>query len=108
MTDIIRMGESGKINRINTNFDMSNNTSITFTYTKPSGAVVVGVATIGDQTVTIDGVPVLANFWASYVFTAADLDEAGDYDVLVTYNNATTTPPTILLNNTPLTLVVRE
>lgn len=106
MTDTIRIGESGKDHQINTKFDMSSNTSIIFTYVKPSGSELVVAAVLGATTVNINGVSVLAGFWASYTFEPGDLDEAGDYDVTVTYNDTATTPDTVLLNLDPITLVV--
>lgn len=108
MTDTIRIGESGKIHRINTQFDMSNNTSITFDYTKPSGAVLNATATLGTTTEIIDGVSVAPNFWAFYAFEVGEIDEAGDYDVTVTYNNTGTSPVTVLLNLDPVILVVGD
>lgn len=109
MTDIIRVGESGKRHRINVKFDMSTNTSIDFVYTKPISGDLLSVAgTLGTTAETIDGVSVLANFWAYYDFVPGDLDEAGNWDLQITYNNTASTPDDTFKNLDPIILVVGD
>jgi len=106
MTDIIRVGESGKRHRVNVKFDMSSNTSIGFVYTKPSGATLTVPGVLGTSSITIAGVSVSPNFWAYYDFVPGDLDEAGDYDLQITYTNTAATPDDIFKNLDPITLTV--
>ncbi len=106
MTDA-RVGESGKEHRISVQFDMSNNTSIDFVYTKPrSGALLSVSGVIGTTQETIDGNVVAANFWASYEFKPGDLDEAGTRNLQVTYNDTTTTPDDVFKNLSPIQFTV--
>lgn len=107
MADIIRVGESGKRHRINVKFDMSSNTSIGFVYTKPvSGDLLTVVGVLGTTAETIDGNAVLANFWTYYDFVPGDVDEAGNWDLQITYNNTAATPDDIFKNLDTITLVV--
>lgn len=109
MTDTIRVGESGKQHRINVQFDMSANTSIDFVYKKPiSGDLLSVSGVLGTTTETIDGVSVAPNFWASYDFAPTDLDEAGNWDLQITYNNTVPTPNDIFKNLDPIILVVGD
>ena len=109
MTDVLRVGESGKEHRINVKFDMSSNTSIGFVYTKPGTGTTLSVSgVLGTTQETIDGVIVAANFWASYTFQPTDLDEAGDWDLQITYNNTSSTPDDIFKNLDPITLTVGD
>ena len=104
----IRVNESGKQHRIRTDFDMSSNTSLSIVYTKPSGAELSVSGTLGTTQVTIDGVTVAANQWLFYTFQPSELDEAGDYQVEVTYTNTNATPDDNFRNLTPITLTVGE
>jgi len=109
MTDTIRVGESGKRHRIIVQFDMSSNTSIDFVYTKPISSDLLSVSgVLGTTAETIDGVSVAANFWAYYDFEPTDLDEAGNWDLQITYNNTVPTPDDIFKNLDSITLVVGD
>lgn len=109
MTDTIRVGESGKRHRINCKFDMSSNTSIGFVYTKPvTGNTLTVTGVLGTTIETIDGLSVAANFWAYYDFEVGDVDEAGNWDLQITYNNTASTPDDVFKNLDPITLVVGD
>lgn len=109
MTDTIRVGESGKRHRINTQFDMSSNTSLGLVYTNPVDGTLLSVtATLGTTTQTIDGVSVAANFWLFYDFSAGELPDPGKWDVQVTYTNTAPTPDDIFKNLDPITLIVGD
>lgn len=103
----MRVGESGIRHRIDMLFDMSSNTSIDFVYTKPVTRDLLSVPGIlGATQETIDSVATAANFWCYYDFTPTDIDEAGLWELNITYNNTTPTPDNILLNQTPITFTV--
>lgn len=93
--------ESNKLYYLATSFDMSSNTDITFTFTKPSGATVTKTLTGGEITLgTINTTlpapvgAVLANEYAYYTVEAGFLDEAGDWCAYCTYSDTGTTPVT--------------
>ncbi len=104
----IRIGEIGKEHRINCQFDMSNNTSIDFIYTKPNGTLLSVQGVLGATKQTINGALVPANFWASYTFQPGDLDEDGDWNLQIIYNNISPTPVDLFKNLTPITFAVGQ
>jgi len=106
MTDVVRVGESGKAHRVGVKFDMSANTSINFVYTKPSNATLSVSGVLGTTQETIDGILVAANFWASYTFGPGELDESGEWDLQLTYNNTAATPDDIFKNLDPIKFTV--
>lgn len=106
MTDA-RVGESGKEHRINVQFDMSSNTSIDFVYQKPrTGDLLEVPGVLGTTQETIDGVVVAANFWASYEFKPTDLNEAGTWNLQITYNNTSVSPVDVFKNLSPIQFIV--
>jgi hypothetical protein len=109
MTDTIRVGESGKRHRINCKFDMSSNTSIGFVYTKPvTGSTLTVSGVLGTTAETIDGVAAAANTWAYYDFVPGDVDEAGAWDLQITYTNTASTPDDVFKNLDAITLTVGD
>jgi len=103
----MRVGESGIQHRIDMLFDMSLNTSLDFVYTKPitkTTLAVIGV--LGTTQETIDGVVTAANFWCFYDFDVGDVDEAGEWELNITYNNTVPAPDDVFKNQTPIKFTV--
>lgn len=93
----LRIGEIGKTIRVNTDYDLSSNTQLTLTFTKPDGTTLTKTKTVDgvsapavdvtdpdDPTVTF-----LANEYMEYDTVSGDLDQAGTWSVYATYNDAT-------------------
>ncbi len=79
-------GEFGVIFRLGVGFDMSGNTALSLTFTKPSGATL----TVSDPAVTAPastGGSFGANEYFSYTFADGDVDEAGTWTVRGTYTD---------------------
>lgn len=90
----LKVGEFGKIIRVDTNFDLSANTELTLVFTKPDGSTLTKVKTDGVSapgiTVTDpDGVEFTANEYMEYDFASGDLDQAGRWFVRAEYDDAT-------------------
>lgn len=92
----LRVGEIGKILRVNTNYNLSANTELTLEFTKPDGTVVTktktldGVSAPGiDVTDPITGDVFLANEYMQYSFASGDLDQSGQWYVEAKYTDAT-------------------
>jgi hypothetical protein len=75
-----------------TGFDMSSFTSISITFTKPDATTLVvtnpAVTVPNFDLVTTEGT-FLANKYAKYIFVSGDVNQAGDWSAIVTYDDAT-------------------
>jgi hypothetical protein len=87
----VNVGEYGVPYLFSTGFDMSANTSISITFTKPDGTVL----TVTNPAVTVPAVDVettdglfLAHKYVAYTFKAGDVDQVGIWSARVTYNDA--------------------
>lgn len=99
-----KTGEEGIIFRFATSFDMSSNTSLSTAITKTTsgGAVTTDTWVPSLGTSELTGTPLgtlAANTWASYTTVTGDLDVAGTYTAILTYNN-TGGGPDIFISDT--------
>jgi hypothetical protein len=92
----LRVGEIGKIIRVNTNFDLSSNTELTLEFTKPDGTILTktktsdGVSAPGVNVTDPDTGDVFeANEYMEYDFASGDLDQAGVWYVEAKYTDGT-------------------
>ncbi len=91
----LKVGEIGKIIRVDTDFDLSANTELTLTFTKQDGSTLIKTKT--SDGVTAPGVPVTdpdgnefeANQYMEYDFVSGDLDQSGRWFVKATYTDGT-------------------
>lgn len=91
----LRVGEIGKIIRVNTNYDLSANTELTLEFTKPDGTTVTklkadGVSAPGVNVTDPDTGDVFeANEYMEYDVESGLLDQSGQWYVEAKYNDAT-------------------
>lgn len=90
----LKVGEIGKIIRVDTNFDLSANTELTLVFTKPDGTTLTkiksdGVSAPGVDVTDPDGNVFSANQYMEYDFASGDLDQAGRWFVRAEYDDAT-------------------
>ena len=104
----LTVGETGKTIRVAAGFDMSSNTELTLTFTKPDLTTSVKTKTGGEVTlgagVTDDDLGVLAaNEYVEYEVEVGFLDQPGDktdddpWKVYLTYTNTASTPDDIFI-----------
>ncbi|NIA67779.1 hypothetical protein HBA54_04175 [Pelagibius litoralis] len=82
----MNLNEYGVIFRHGVGFDLSSNTALSITFTKPSGATL----TVSNPSVTAPasiGGSFSANEYFSYVFADGNVDEAGEWSVRATYTD---------------------
>lgn len=85
----MNLGEYGVVYRQNVGFDISANTSLSITFTKPDGSTLVvttGVS-FGAVDVQTEYGTFTAHQYATYTFVSGDVDQVGDWSGRVTYNN---------------------
>lgn len=70
-------------------FDMSANTSLSFTFTKPDDSTLTVVGVLGAIPVTTPLGIFAANTYATYVFVNGNVDQEGEWEVRLTYRDAT-------------------
>lgn len=83
----MNQGEYGVVFRLGVSFDLSGNTALSLTFTKPSGATL----TVSNPSVTAPasaGGSFNANEYFSYTFADGDVDESGTWSVRGTYTDA--------------------
>ena len=85
----IKVGEYGVVFYLNTGFDMSAFTGLSLEFTKPSGATL----TKTDPDVSVPGGnqdtdlgTFLGGEYAAYTFASGEVDESGQWSVILTYN----------------------
>lgn len=95
---MIRVGESGKIFRYATGYDMSSFTALELQFTSPSGAI----TTKTNPTVVLAGAvtdpylgPLVANTYMQITIDATLFTVAGTWTVCGTYTNSGTSPSTV-------------
>jgi hypothetical protein len=91
----LRVGEIGKVIRVDTNFDLSANTELTLEFTKPDGTTLTkltadGVSAPGVNVTDPDtGDVFTANEYMEYDTISGDLDQAGIWSVEARYTDGT-------------------
>lgn len=99
----IKVGESGKTFRVGAGFDMSSNTELTLTFTKPDTTTATktktgGQVTLGTSPVTdADLGSLSANEYVEYEIEPNFFDTAGTWKVYLTYTNTTPTPDDVYI-----------
>lgn len=87
-------------------FDMSDETSLTLSFTKPDGTVLnvssPDVYIVDAPLVTAQYGTLSANTYANYITKNGDVDQAGVWSVRLTYNDAT--PQHLISNITTFTV----
>lgn len=84
----MNVNEYGVTLQFGVSFDMSANTSLSFTFTKPDLSTLTVAGTLGTiQITTTEGI-FAANTYATYRFVAGNVDQAGDWSVRLTYLDA--------------------
>lgn len=79
--------EWGVVFRLNTNYDMSGNTALSLTFTKPDGTTL----TVSNPSVTAPNSTASgfdANEYFQYTFVDGDVDQDGPWSVRGTYTDA--------------------
>ena len=104
----LKVGEVGKIIRVAAGFDMSSNTEITLTFTKPDltahiKSLTAGELTLGSGVTDPDLGVLAANEYVEYDVEVGFLDQPGEktddapWKVYLTYTNTTPTPDDIFI-----------
>lgn len=102
----LRVGESGKVIRVAASFDMSSNTELSLTFTKPDGTTSTKTkgasqVTLGTGAVTDPDLGSLsANEYVEYEVEAGFIDQSGSWSVYLTYTNATPDPDDVYIGDT--------
>lgn len=98
-------GEWGVVFRLSTGFDMSSSTALSLAFTKPSGEVLTKTnpaVTVGSGNVSTTLGTFLSTKYVNYTFANGDVDEAGEWDVRLTYDDGTlhliSNPATFTIN----------
>lgn len=69
-------------------FDMSANTSLSFTFTKPDLTLLTVAGVLGVSPVTTPLGVFAANTYATYTFVNGNVDQEGEWQVRLTYHDA--------------------
>jgi len=96
----MKIGEYGVLFRFDANYDMSAWTALTLTFTKPDESFLIKTnpaVSLGATTVPTSLGTFLANQYVQYTFVAGDIDQAGDWEVFLTYESG----PSVKLISTP-------
>lgn len=80
----MNVNEWGVVFRLNTNYDMSGNTALSLTFTKPNGTTLTVTPTA--PAVAASGFD--ANEYFQYTFVDGDVDQDGPWSVRGTYTDA--------------------
>lgn len=104
------VGDTGKVLRVSTKFDMSAFTELSVVFTKPNGKAITkttadGVVLGTGQVVDADLGTLAANEYVEYPLEAGLLDSPGDWQVYAIYTNTTATPDDIY-HSDPATMTV--
>lgn len=89
-------GQVGSVIYFQTGFDMSGNTSLSMTLTKPDGSTLTKTPTLGTVAKTVNGVSLVANEYVSYTTVSGDIDQTGTWSAQVTYTDSSQTLPSDL------------
>lgn len=109
MANVFKVGESGKLHRVNAGFDLSSRTDLSLTYTKPDGTVVTKTELGGEVSLGISPVvdpdlgSLSANEYVEYEIEPGFLDQANtstaSWKVYLTYTNTTPTPDDVFIGD---------
>lgn len=94
----MKLGESGKVFRVNTGFDISAYTSLELVFTKPDGSSV----SVTDPRVTapsVAGGGFNADEYMEFTTNSTDFDTAGIWRVYAKFTNTTPDPDQIYLGD---------
>ncbi len=82
------VNEYGIVFQFGVSFNMSANTSLSFTFTRPDATTITVAGALGTVTIDTTAGIFLANTYATYVINGGDLNQAGEYSVRLTYIDA--------------------
>jgi len=105
MAQNLKVGESGKIFRVASGFDMSSNTELTLTFYVPSTPASTVLKTTADGVVLGAGVTdpdlgvLAANEYVEYDIEAGVLADDGEWKVTLTYENTAANPDDVFIGN---------
>ena len=101
----MKVGETGITFRVGASYDMSSETELELTFTKPDATTVTksqtgGEVTLGTSAVTDSDLGALsANEYVEYEIESGFLDTAGTWKVYLTYTNTTPTPDDVFIGD---------
>ena len=99
----LKLNETGKILRVAAGFDMSSNTELTLNFTLPDETTATKTSSDGvvlGAGVTDPDLGVLAaNEYIEYPIETGFLNQAGDWQVSLTYTNTTPTPDDVYIGD---------
>ena len=84
----MNVNEYGIVLQFGVSFDMSSNTSLSFTFTKPDDTTLTVAGTLGTAQITTTEGIFAANTYATYRFVSGDVNQAGEWSVRLTYLDA--------------------
>lgn len=103
MAQNLKVGESGKIFRVASGFDMSSNTELTLTFYKPTEDAVTKVkadgVTLGTGVTDPDLGILAADEYVDYDIEPLLLTEAGTWQVTLTYDDTVPAPDDHFIGN---------
>lgn len=88
----MNVGEYGLVFAFGTGFDLTGQTSLGITFTKPDGSTLVidsGVTVGSGDRTNDDGTTFLSGEYAKYTIADGDIDQEGEWQARVTYEDAT-------------------
>lgn len=85
----MNVNEYGVMLQFCVSFDMSAYTDLTFVFTKPDLTTFSVPAALGTLTVTTPLGIFTGNTYATYIFVDGDVDQEGDWEVRLIYDDAT-------------------
>lgn len=94
-----KKNEVGILLRVGTSFNMSSNTSLAMKIKQPDGTILAKTPTLETNLVSTTLGDFAANESIRYTFVTDDLDQTGEYEVEVTYND-TGGGPDIFISDT--------
>lgn len=85
----MNVNEYGVILQFGVSFDMSVETFLSFTFTKPDGTTLTVMGTLGTSPVTTPLGIFAVHTYATYTFLQGQVDQAGTWEVRLKYQDAT-------------------
>lgn len=93
------VGDTNKTFRVNAGYNMSSQTELTLTFTKPDNTTVTKTSAdgvvLGGGVTDADLGALTANEYVEYPLEASFLDQSGTWSVTLKYTDDTTTPDSI-------------
>lgn len=84
----MNVGDFGVVLQFGTSFDMSSETALSLTFTKPDLTTLVVTPTLGTQPVSTPLGVFAANTYVNYTFLTGQVDQAGVWSARLTYTDS--------------------